>query len=1265
MALRSAAGLKSSSGMEPPRQTFKDALVAQKASSSQKTTTAQKPVMTQMSPMGGSQTSKPDTITRPRNESINEPNTASNTSIAPSSQAADLKTGDSKFDAVHGDNRGQQMVANAGTARPEANDDAWASPDATASSNAGGPPDSGGKAGVMSPGADPNRASQSRIPGNDAEARANYANNVSNGPVGRRIAGKTFDFANRHRKSLIFGGGGMGIVLALIFATLAFLPLKLESFMNNVISNEGKRMEHYATRRAEIMTYRYLMNAANGTIESDPLYTSSNIVRMMWGNFQKDRFIEKLQTSKGITVERGGSAGSIRFTTASGQVVEASNLSQLMDVLKSNPAGTGIEAEIGKFMENEYKWFRIFQRRSIRYYLAKAYGIKRWSIDKKEDKVDPKSKVHSTEIQARELALDGPNEKTINAIGCVAAPENCNGEDSNRRSTDPNGESTIDPPNTTGGNEEESKAQAEAKKGLLERYRNLKTTAGNKILATLTELIGSEVIAKGILKAVPFIGWISFAADIDHFIWGGSWSQVGINLRALQYVSVAQTWATLKDQMKADELTASQINVLMLMLDGIEKSNAFQRTNSANTNGGVTIPEEKRVGSDGAFIDPEPAGQGICGITYPLSNEYRGIPVNGLSITNYEPWTLLYRRVVTTPLLIGAGNVHFDLCTFRAVFQRFMGVIMLGVKNIPGVGQFISTFQTLTQFVMQTEIIQRLVEQGSHYVTAFLERVFGLVYNGEWGAPLANTIDGGWEVITNAVTRDHMGGKAISYSLSYEQTTQYALEDQQKLNAEGPFASLLAWNTPGSTGSKLLAALPSTPSALANRFTDLASSLFLHPASYFSKLAYNFSTGSLAVDPASLRSPAGVMHIGFDAAEVNDSNIYIAVKDINGPPVNGAYPGQPDGRIDEYDCIEGSGSGESLHIVGTTDRADDITKTNRCLYDTSVALPLCSGGSSNDDGGLGQGGDPGPCGRVAGTSATGQAGSPLTANWMSGASFMQGDYNGTPKTTGFGTWRNSSPVTIVGTWCDKPGCTDGSAANDYDSFNGAMDIAIGGIFKQNGESWSAAAGGAYNSRWQGAISNIASHRQGKGLTFIRFAHEANMNFSDWSVMPGEEANYITTFCNVANMAHAAGLKVTWSLNDGTLGGAAGPATMYPGDACVDVVGPDTYDWDTPQVSVVNGQVTGIESWRQFALSHNKPLAFPEWGANNTQGQTKDNPAYITAMNTFMATNGGSGPGQFIYDIYFNEDESGYRIGLWPTADVPQMANTYKALKWGN
>ncbi len=115
-----------------------------------------------------------------------------------------------------------------------------------------------------------------------------------------------------------------------------------------------------------------------------------------------------------------------------------------------------------------------------------------------------------------------------------------------------------------------------------------------------------------------------------------------------------------------------------------------------------------------------------------------------------------------------------------------------------------------------------------------------------------------------------------------------------------------------------------------------------------------------------------------------------------------------------------------------------------------------------------------------------------------------------------------------------------------------------------------------------------------------------------------------------------------------------------------MVGPDTYDWDTPlEAAMPDGSPIGIETWRQFALKHGKPLAFPEWGANNTQGQTKDNAAYIQTMNDFMTKNAGSGPGQFIYDVYFNEDEGGYRIGLWPSADVPQMAAKYVELKWGN
>lgn len=1171
---------------------------------------------------------------------MSEPESISNVSNPQSSHAADIKAGNDKFDAVHGDNRGQQMVTNAGTARPEANDDPWASPDAMADSSGGNPPNSGGKSGVMSSGNNPNNSNQPKMPTNDAQARANYANNVASGPIGRRIAGRTFDFANRHRKSLIFGGGGFGIILALVFATIAFLPLKLESLMTNIIGYQEERMQGYAENRARIIVYRYLLGRVNGTLESDPMYVNSNIIRMLYGNMIKDQFEEKLFAKENIRVERGSNGG-IRFTSASGQVVEARTVAELKNIFRTDPTGISLDATIARFTENQYKGWRILQRRSVRYYMAKSYDVKRWGITKKEDKTDPETKIHDTELQARSLALDGPHDTTVESLGCTMSPENCQDKDPYQRSADPNGDPAFKPISAPGGNDDERKAQEESKKSLREQYDELKKTSGRVIEGVLSKVIG-ETAAKALLKAVPIIGWISLAADIDYYIWEGTWFKLGVTLRSLQYVTVAQTWASLKDQMKADQLTASQINVLMQMIDGVEKSNAYQRTNSNNVDGGIKIPEDKRVGSDSSYIT-EAGRYGFCGSLYLGSNEYRGIPDEGYTFSQYEQWTLWYRRL-TTP------TAHFNLCVIRSAINKILelGIALANITHLSDLLGFITDITGLDS------AINWLSENIAELLGRIYEKIFGLVYNGEWGAPLANAIDGGWEIIANNFLRDNFGAAKISYQTSYEQTTQFAQERLRNLQSQGPFASLTAWEVPGSTGSRILAMLPATPAAAANQFSRLATSLFLHPANYIASTIKAFSPTSLAVEPPSLRSPVGVVHYGLDAATLEDTELRLATEDINGPPdASGNYPG-PDGRIDIYDCttIEGK-------MIGSGEDVTDSTKIDPCRFNTSVAVAMCAGSNhSNDDGGIGSGGEAGPCGFVEPVPSS----SPLNANWMSGASFEDGKKDLNPN---LGAWRKS-PVTIVGTWCDVPDCTDASTIGAYDYFNGAVDIAIGGIFKQNGESWSAAAGGAYNSRWQTAINNIKTHRAGKGLSFVRFAHEANMNFSQWAVMPGEEAAYKTTFCNVATMAHAAGLKMTWSFNDGTLGGAATPIAAYPGDDCVDVVGPDTYDWDTPHdAKMGDGSPIGIEAWRQFALSHNKPLAFPEWGANNTQGQTKDNPEYIKRMNDFMTKNAGSGPGQFIYDVYFNENEGGYKIEIFPVGDVPGMSDVYKSLKWGS
>jgi hypothetical protein len=191
---------------------------------------------------------------------------------------------------------------------------------------------------------------------------------------------------------------------------------------------------------------------------------------------------------------------------------------------------------------------------------------------------------------------------------------------------------------------------------------------------------------------------------------------------------------------------------------------------------------------------------------------------------------------------------------------------------------------------------------------------------------------------------------------------------------------------------------------------------------------------------------------------------------------------------------------------------------------------------------------------------------------------------------------------------------------------------------------------------------MRQHRAGKGPTFVRFAHEFNLGYQKWSVLPNEAQDFITTFRRVSGMLRAVGLKVVWAPNHNTLEGAAPIAATWPGDEYVDVVGIDTYDWGTPLERGTLEEPDGAEMWRRFAELHGKPLAFPEWGAHNQGAQ--DNPDYIRLQHTFISQHAGTGAGQFIYECYFNFTDSYFSVGLHPDSRVPNMAAVYQSLTWG-
>ena len=141
--------------------------------------------------------------------------------------------------------------------------------------------------------------------------------------------------------------------------------------------------------------------------------------------------------------------------------------------------------------------------------------------------------------------------------------------------------------------------------------------------------------------------------------------------------------------------------------------------------------------------------------------------------------------------------------------------------------------------------------------------------------------------------------------------------------------------------------------------------------------------------------------------------------------------------------------------------------------------------------------------------------------------------------------------------------------------------------------------------------------------YIRLAHEANGNWYPWSAQSGVNtpADYIAMWQNVWQRLDALGLDKShvqwiWSVNNVDVGGFT-LESYYPGDAYVDWVGIDGYNWGsayswsswkTPQ------QVFNDSRTRIAELTPNKPVALTEVASTATTTSGID----TTAKQTWIS-----------------------------------------------
>lgn len=214
----------------------------------------------------------------------------------------------------------------------------------------------------------------------------------------------------------------------------------------------------------------------------------------------------------------------------------------------------------------------------------------------------------------------------------------------------------------------------------------------------------------------------------------------------------------------------------------------------------------------------------------------------------------------------------------------------------------------------------------------------------------------------------------------------------------------------------------------------------------------------------------------------------------------------------------------------------------------------------------------------------------------------------------------------------------------------------------------AAAAGEYNTYFASLGRSLVA--AGRSDTILRIGWEFNTTFYRWSVAtPSDAANYAAAWRQlVTAMRDVPGQHFEFVWNPAIQTGGVSPALSYPGDKYVSAIGLDVYDrnrligqsaearWND---LVETGY--GLQWQADFADSHDKPIAFPEWGLvsqpRNPGIGGGDDPYFVTQMRKWFASH------HTAFEDYFDSDTSyGAYFGLTTgNGKFPNAARTYRSL----
>ena len=226
------------------------------------------------------------------------------------------------------------------------------------------------------------------------------------------------------------------------------------------------------------------------------------------------------------------------------------------------------------------------------------------------------------------------------------------------------------------------------------------------------------------------------------------------------------------------------------------------------------------------------------------------------------------------------------------------------------------------------------------------------------------------------------------------------------------------------------------------------------------------------------------------------------------------------------------------------------------------------------------------------------------------------------------------------------------------------------LWPASGGSLAEAASGAYDAHFAALARSLVAG--GLGGAGIRLGWEFNGSWYRWSVRSADDAAlYAAAWRRVVKAMRSvpgAKFRFDWTLSAGA--GIVDPSLAYPGDAFVDDVGMDAYDWNpsgpvpTPPARwrALVTERWGLAWQARFAAAHHKPIAFPEWGlVDDTVAAGRgagDDPVFVRSMYGWFSDH------HVAFENYFDADAPAEGRLYALTADpgrFPKAAAAYRAL----